>query len=504
MTNRTIAAIAALVSLAFPAIAATPVPAVRGPLPVTATSYPFGAADHTMKPEDLKAQGYIEEEFLISGTANVYDWVKLGPATVRVASAPYTTRVLVRRPINRTKFSGIVAVEMLNPSNRFDLNIGWALSHKEFVRNGDAWVGITAKPIAVAALKAFNPERYKELSWANPVPLSDPRNCALAANAGVLANDTERTTENGLVWDINTQTGAWLKSRDKSNPLLYGTIPSAAHPVRHLYAWGFSQTGGFLVTYANAIRPLDVQANGKPMFDAYLIGTPVIATPINQCAGPIPQGDPRWLVHDTGVPVIRVMTTSDYLLAIKARQPDSDTAMEKFRSYELAGAAHATPDELYFAAAPADIVKAGRDVPPMNCQEGPRSRFPSSLGFNAAWRALDEWVRKGIPAPHAEPVHVENGKPVLDEFGNLSGGVRSPFVDVPTAAWSGSSTGASFCFIAGHETPLDPARLKKLYPDHKTYERQVAANVAKLVKDRWIVKADGDELIAEAKKASIP
>jgi hypothetical protein len=77
-------------------------------------------------------------------------------------------------------------------------------------------------------------------------------------------------------------------------------------------------------------------------------------------------------------------------------------------------------------------------------------------------------------------------------------------VDVPTATWTGSSTGASFCFIAGHETPLDPTRLKKLYPDHKTYERQVAANVAKLVKDRWIVKADGDELIAEAKKASIP
>jgi hypothetical protein len=496
--------LASLALIAFPIAAATPVPHVKGPLPATATSYPFGAADHTMRPEDLKAEGYIEEEFLVSGTANVYDWKELGPATIRAANAPYTTRVLVRRPISRAKFSGIVAVEMLNPSNRFDLNIGWALSHKEFVRNGDAWVGITAKPIAVAALKAFDRERYKELSWANPVSLSDPRNCAIAANAGVLANDTERTTENGLVWDINTQTGAWLKSRDKSNPLLYGVGPNAAHPVQHLYAWGFSQVGGFLATYANAIHPLDVQANGKPMFDAYLIGTPVISTPINQCAGPIPRGDPRWLVHNTGVPVIRVMTTSDYLLAIAARQPDSDTPSERFRNYELAGAAHATPDELYFSAAPADIAKAGRDVPPMSCQEGPRSRFPSSLGFNAAWRALDDWVRKGIPAPHAEPVRVESGKPVLDEFGNLTGGVRSPFVDVPTATWTGASTGASFCFIAGHETPLDPARLKKLYPDHKTYERQVAANVAKLVKDRWIVKADGDELIAEAKKASIP
>jgi hypothetical protein len=451
-----------------------------------------------MMPQDLKAMGYVEEEFLISGTANVYDWPKPGPATVRAANAPYTTRVLVRRPMNRARFSGTVAVEMLNPSNRFDLNIGWAISHREFVRNGDAWVGITAKPIAVAALRTFDPGRYKELSWTNPLPLDDSRNCAQ------IPNDSERTTENGLVWDINTQTGAWLRSRDSSNPLLYGASTKDAHPVRHLYAWGFSQVGGFLATYANAIHPLDVQADGRPMFEGYLIGTPVLGTPINQCAGAIPADDPRRQVHNTGVPVIRVMTSSDYLLAIAARQPDSDTESEKFRNYEIAGAAHATPDELYYAAAPADIIKAGRQVPPMNCKEGPRSRFPSSVAFNAAWRNLDEWVRKGVPAPHAEPIRVEKGKPVLDEFGNLQGGVRSPFVDVPASTWSGSSTGESFCFIAGHETPIDPARLKKLYPDHKAYERNVAADVTRLVKERWIRPQDGDELIAAAKKASIP
>ena len=356
-THRIVAAAAGCVLLASGAMGATPVPSVQGPLPVTATSYPFGAAEHTMMAEDLRREGYIEEEFLISGTANVYEWPKLGPATVRTPNAPYSTRVLVRRPVNRSRFSGNVAVEMLNPSNRFDLNIGWALSHKEFLRNGDAWVGITAKPIAVAALKTFNPERYQALSWANPLPLNDSRNCA------EVANDSERTTESGLVWDINTQTGAWLRSRDKSNPLLYGVSATAAHPVKHLFAWGFSQVGGFLVTYANAIHPLDVKANGKPMFEGYLIGTPVLAISINQCEGRIPQGDPRWQLHDTGVPVIRIMTQSDYLLAITARQPDSDTPSERFRNYELAGAGHATPDELYFSASPADIVKAGRGAP---------------------------------------------------------------------------------------------------------------------------------------------
>ena len=50
---------------------------------------------------------------------------------------PVPLPLLVRRPINRSNFGGTVAVEVLKPSNRFDLNIGWALTHKEFVRNGD-------------------------------------------------------------------------------------------------------------------------------------------------------------------------------------------------------------------------------------------------------------------------------------------------------------------------------------------------------------------------------
>jgi hypothetical protein len=140
----------------------------------------------------------------------------------------------------------------------------------------------------------------------------------------------------------------------------------------------------------------------------------------------------------------------------------------------------------------------------MDCKEGPRSRFPSSIAFNAAWHNLVEWVRKGIPAPHAEPIRIEQGKPVLDQSGNVMGGVRSPFVDVPTSSWSGTSTGESFCFIAGNEKPLDPAQIRYLYPDHKTYERKVAADVDRLVKERWIMHADGEELIGEAKRARVP
>jgi hypothetical protein len=196
------------------------------------------------------------------------------------------------------------------------------------------------------------------------------------------------------------------------------------------------------------------------------------------------------------------MTQSDYMRVEK--RADSDTAPDLFRHYDIAGSAHATPDELNYAAAPADLVKAGVADPPMNCNEGPRSRFPNSVAFNAAFRNLDAWVRDGTLPPRAAAFQVVEGKPVLDEFGNLKGGVRSPFVDVPTAAWTGTSTGASFCFIAGHEIPLDRDRLKTLYPTHAAYVQKVRQNVLDLVAKRFIVREDGLELIEQAKKTGIP
>ena len=514
MTRRGICSRSSLVILAVlcvvaaPASARTPVPRVSGPVPVTPASYPFGAADHQLRSQDLAKQGYVEEEYLVSGLANVYSWPAPGPAVVRTPDAPYTTRVLVRRPAKRSRFSGNVVVEMLNPSNLFDLNIGWALSHEEFMRSGDAWVGITAKPIAVAALKAFDPGRYGTLSFANPLPLSDPRNCTNIQTVVDPPALRSRSTEDGLIWDINSQIGTWLRSADKSNPLTYGRKQRHGTLVEKAYGFGYSQTGGYLVNYINAIHPRVVESDGKPIYDGYIVGVAggafVGAVPINQCEPAPPVNDPRRQLRNVGVPAMRIMSQSDYLLGIASRRPDGDTGADRFRHYEMAGAGHATPDELYYSAAPADIVRAGRPVPPAACNEGPRSRFPSSIHFNAAFRNLDLWVRHRLAPPHSEPITVANGAPVLDEFGNVTGGLRSPYVDVPTSTWLGSSTGASFCFIAGHELPLDRATLHELYPTHGAYVRAVARDVLELVGDRFLTAADGVKLILEAARSGIP
>ncbi|WP_394251563.1 alpha/beta hydrolase domain-containing protein [Arthrobacter pityocampae] len=477
----------------------TPIPAVEGPLASTADSYPFGAADHQEVPQDLSRLGYVEEEYLVSGTSNVYTWPSAGPARIRTEDAPYTTRVLVRKPAKGQKFSGNVVVEMLNPSNLFDLNIGWAMAQEQIVANGDAWVGITAKPIAVQALKNFDPERYASLSFANPLPLDDPRNCT------TVAADSARTTENGLIWDIYSQVGAWLKSSDADNPLRYGARESR---VEYAYGFGYSQTGGYLVNYINGVHPLVVASDGEPVYDAYIVavagGAFAGAYPMNQCEPAPPATDTRRQFKDVGVPVMRMMSQSDYLLGIGSRRADSDAPGDEYRHYEMAGAGHATPDELTSSASSADILAAGRAVPPASCNEGPRSRFPSSIFFNAALRNLDLWVREGIAPPRAEPILVKNGAPVLDEFGNVQGGLRSPFLDAPTSTWYGTATGASFCFIAGYERPLSQDVLDGLYRNHGSYVRAVKDSARTLEDQGFLTRYDARELWRDAARSDIP
>src|SRR6266849_648735 len=101
-------------SLAFAVLAAAvaaTVPRPTGPIAVTPESYPFMAARRAQEIVDLEKLGYIEEEFFVSGTANVYDWNADGSLIVRTANAPYTTRILVRRPATPSRFSGTVIVE---------------------------------------------------------------------------------------------------------------------------------------------------------------------------------------------------------------------------------------------------------------------------------------------------------------------------------------------------------------------------------------------------------
>jgi hypothetical protein len=156
---------------------------LEGPIG-TEHSSPDGSAFRAAAPEIrlLTEFEYVEEEFFVSGRADVYgpesarrlaaadDLYAIGPlSTVCERDVPYKTRVLVVRPRDATRFSGVVhAIPFHN------LGAG-ARVERHLVRRGDAWVGVEVCSSTrfgrdeipsggIANLHRADPDRYSSLS----------------------------------------------------------------------------------------------------------------------------------------------------------------------------------------------------------------------------------------------------------------------------------------------------------------------------------------------------
>jgi len=478
-------------------------PEIR-PVAETPTSHAFSAARYQSQPLDLRKYGYTEEEYLVSGEARVFDWASGGVEVL--ARGPYTTRILIRRPVDSRRANGTVIVEPMNPSVDIDLPIMWAESYEHFIAAGDVWVGITIKPNTIIALRTFDSVRYGKLSMPNPRQGSG---CA-AGDINAWSRPTTPADETGLAWDILSQVGALLKGSGPSNPL--------TRPAARLYMTGQSQTAGYARLYASVFSRLETGPDGKPLYDGYLYsGSPPWQVPINQCWKEPPDGDPRLLTAASAVPVIELFTQGDMQTNVLTRRPDGDTFPDLFRRYEVAGAAHVDPWEDLSFASEEDATRAhGRlhDNESEVCS--PKgvmaSDFPLRYVFDAAWANLDDWVRSGRAAPHAVPLELKsNSTPlspdegfVMDPSGNAKGGVRTPYVDVPTARWVGAKSGPFVCLFHGYKFPFDAARLRQMYGSHAGYVQAVRASVKALVAQRWLTAADGDRIVQEAGRADLP
>ena len=122
--------------------------------------------------------------------------------------------------------------------------------------------------------------------------------------------------------------------------------------------------------------------------------------------------------------------------------------------------------------------------------------------FHGAYANLDTWVRTGTPAPRAGRIEVKEvaGKPaiVTDESGNAVGGVRSPYVDAPTATYhSGHGTGPGCGDNFGYAEAFNWARLDEMYGSYKNYAAKVTRSLDRLVKDRWVTASDAQRVRTE-------
>jgi hypothetical protein len=319
--------------------------------------------------------------------------------------------------------------------------------------------------------------------------------------------------------------GALLKSSAAGRPL-------AGFRVEALY---MTSQGGDPTTYMNAIHSHATVDGKRPVYDGYVSRPPVAAARINACVPAPAPDDSRQEVKNVGVPVMVVAAEGDLATTYARRRADSDAPVDRYRLYEVPAASHIDARAYFGFPSMADQAAAGnaQGTPewPFNAPcEPPIPLMPASLlgtAYDAAFANLDQWVRKGVPAPRAPRIEIAGApspvvaagacaatqggatlkpaaapQPVVDEFGHARGGVRTPYVDAPIASYAISSKGPGSCPEMGHVTPLEKARLVMLYGDARGYAAKLKTAVDRLVKERWLTAGDAQRVTAELTAAA--
>jgi len=399
---------------------------------------------------DLARLGYTNEEYFLEGTARSY--------ASSGGEARYRTRAVVRRPLDPKRWNGSVLVEWFNVSGGLDASPDWAFVHRQLIRAGFAYVGVSAQRVGIEG------GGFAAMSF--PLKKMDAARYASLEHPG-----------DAFSFDIFSHAGRAVRD----GRLLAGREP------RRVLAIGESQSAMFLVAYVNHVDA-DAQAfdgfliHGRGGKEAALDGSPIIRGAPEERAAALRSGN--WSVShvagsdkiraDVRVPVITVQSETDVvgLGSAGARQDDA----ERFRLWEIAGAAHADTyllvasgqdDGSLAPEALAKLVAPTREFLGIQTNElmnaGPQQHYV----LQAALAHLDRWVGGGGPPPHAPLLELgSGGNPfALDALGIAKGGLRTPWVDAPTAVLSGlGQSGAEFAFLFGTTRPFDAATFARLYP----------------------------------------
>lgn len=388
---------------------------------------------------DLAGAGWSEVEYAAGGTS----------------PAPFTTRVVVRRP-ESVPASGTLVVEWLNVSSGADAAPDWTFLAEELVRQGHAWAGVSAQFNGVeggSAVVAVEGAGLQGLKGVDPARYGDLHHPGDLHAHGIFTETARAVAE--LV-------GADL-----------------------VLAIGESQSAYLLTTHVNEVQPRE------RFFDGFLIHSRGdIAAPAGEAGCGIDlvaaraSGAPTPLREDLDVPVIVVQTEGDLLGRMNylpARQPDGPL----LRVWEVAGAAHA------------DLFQIGEFEAFLGCPD-PVNRGQQVYVVRAALRHLAAWARGGPAAPSAPPIEVRDGAFVRDEVGNVRGGVRTPVVDAPVEVLAGDAPGGSVvCGLFGRTLALPEERLRRQWASQEDYAASYAAATEAAIAAGFVLAEDRAAVLAE-------
>jgi hypothetical protein len=220
--------------------------------------------------------------------------------------------------------------------------------------------------------------------------------------------------------------------------------------------------------------------------------------------------------NDLDVPVFVFETETDVFNSNTTdRQPDTN----RFRLWEVAGSSHF--DWYGLAIGPTDTGNGQGAVANLAAMQNPSATIPGGLPpcaapintagthwvLNAAIYSLNQWVVNGIAPPIAPSyLTVTSTSPVVfkkDSNGNTEGGVRSPQVDAPIAAFGGIGQGPSFCFLFGTTVPFPSTQISALYKNHGAFVSAWSNDIQGLVNAGFLLPADGVELQNAAGQSKI-
>lgn len=462
---------------------------VDGPLDKE-TSVPLGASflSSGQFGVDLTEAGYVEEEYLVKGTAEVWTWDDSLEA-IPTNERPYVTRVMVRRPLELSSFSGTVELEPHHPD--YDRAMTWGALAPWILRSAHAHVGVTTDPLAAEELAKWDPKRYGELSIADPT----------------------------MAFDILAQVAGAIRS---------GQIGIQGANMR-IIGSGWSRTGTFWRTYIGEGFLERYSPMGRGAIDGCII---CISSGGAQRSGytslregaVLAAGDPRRKIGPHGIPIIELLSECESETHWSVLRDDSDLPRDPYRLYQVAGTSHIATGVRTLVNNKRQFVSRGWPDLPVEIVE---TRSDSRMDFvaRAVFEAMDAWISKATPPPTSDRFSylpeespaprgaMAQSRPLVrDTDGNAIGGVRTPWVDVPSASYFPHSTPAHgrcqptphapyrdpalLADLIGHKVPFTTEELIRRYGSSSSYLERYNSRARELVAEGWLLSEEAEELCA--------
>jgi hypothetical protein len=479
----------ALTAIAVSGTAQAEVPAMPTLLPVPPSGKaPLSSADRAgTEYIDLAKAGYEEEEYYLSGIAPA-----ITAKGENLFDAPYTTRILVRKPKDPAKFNGTVIIE---PFTWFgERGASWILTRDYLVRKGYAYVGYT--------LNINKPENDPKF-----LPTDLPKDIARyegIVNFEFMRNfDYARYAPLGFYFDpgrfmrgdlvdpfvpqsqgVGAQLAMLLKSNDTKGPL-------AGLQVDRVYVNSWAVTAQVWMDYLDQGRHQQWRMpDGRPLIDAYMTGR----MSYGEVGGEVIRV-PRNMPKDA--PFVTIYTQSELTYdAVNGLKLPPDTDRPPLRYYEVPGTPHLRPADV----GTGEIEPIAADV---GKGDDPRCTTlydePVEFIASALLDGMDKWVRNGTPMPKAPRVKRKGHDVMRDSAtGNLIGGVRAPWIVAPSAIYLVEEE--ANCGIA-YDTriPYSAERLRKMYGSYANYRKKYQAAKAESVRQGYLLAEDAARLDPVAK-----